>query len=150
MFTLWRRKRWASKLTRRTKNQSKKRRNYVVENVDKLPSYFISAMDITSHQHVKVLAAAQKHVDNSISKTCNGANDDTVESVDKLYRMAKDLGCKACQLLPRRSREGQVLTSMKAGRKEDGERKRQCNRNGIYAGIRICRTTAKPKTSDDA
>jgi ribonucleoside-diphosphate reductase alpha chain len=92
--------------------------NYVVEHLDELPSYFISAMDITSHQHVKVLAAAQKHVDNSISKTCNGANDDTVESVDKLYRMAKDLGCKAVSYYRDGSREGQVLTSMKAEKKE--------------------------------
>jgi ribonucleoside-diphosphate reductase alpha chain len=92
----------------------KKAAEYVVEHTDELPSYFISAMDITSHQHVKVLAAAQKHVDNSISKTCNGANDDTVESVDQLYRMAKDLGCKAVSYYRDGSREGQVLTSMKA------------------------------------
>ncbi|MEO6588830.1 MAG: hypothetical protein ABIP06_05830, partial [Pyrinomonadaceae bacterium] len=87
---------------------------YVVEHQNELPSYFISAMDITSHQHVQVLAAAQKHVDNSISKTCNGAADDTVESVDQLYRMAKDLGCKAVSYYRDGSREGQVLTSMKA------------------------------------
>lgn len=87
---------------------------YVVEHLDELPGYFISAMDITSHQHVQVLAAAQKHVDNSISKTCNGASDDTVESVDQLYRMAKDLGCKAVSYYRDGSREGQVLTSMKA------------------------------------
>ncbi|HVE55528.1 MAG TPA: adenosylcobalamin-dependent ribonucleoside-diphosphate reductase [Pyrinomonadaceae bacterium] len=93
--------------------------NYVVEHLDELPPYFISAMDITSHQHVKVLAAAQKHTDNSISKTCNGANDDTVESVDKLYRMAKDLGCKAVSYYRDGSREGQVLTSMKAEQKEE-------------------------------
>src|SRR5215204_3908714 len=92
--------------------------NHVVEHMDELPGYFISAMDITSHQHVKVLAAAQKHVDNSISKTCNGANDDTVESVDKLYRMAKDLGCKAVSYYRDGSREGQVLTSMKADDKK--------------------------------
>ncbi len=95
--------------------------NYVVENIDKLPAYFISAMDITSHQHVQVLAAAQKHVDNSISKTCNGAADDTVESVDKLYRMAKDLGCKAVSYYRDGSREGQVLTSMKAEEKKEEE-----------------------------
>ncbi|MGI8883631.1 MAG: HNH endonuclease, partial [Pyrinomonadaceae bacterium] len=87
---------------------------FVVENQDKLPRYFISAMDITSHQHVEVLAAAQKHVDNAISKTCNGSHDDTVESVDQLYRMAKDLGCKAVSYYRDGSREGQVLTSMKA------------------------------------
>ncbi len=95
--------------------------NYVVEHLDELPPYFISAMDITSHQHVKVLAAAQKHVDNSISKTCNGAADDTVESVDKLYRMAKDLGCKAVSYYRDGSREGQVLTSMKAEDKKKTE-----------------------------
>ncbi|HNQ14215.1 MAG TPA: LAGLIDADG family homing endonuclease, partial [Pyrinomonadaceae bacterium] len=95
--------------------------NYVVEHMDELPSYFISAMDITSHQHVKVLAGAQKHVDNSISKTCNGAADDTVESVDKLYRMAKDLGCKAVSYYRDGSREGQVLTSMKAEEKKQAE-----------------------------
>ena len=95
-------------------NSIREAAEFVVENLDKLPSYFISAMDITSHQHVKVLAAAQKHTDNSISKTCNGANDDTVESVDQLYRMAKDLGCKAVSYYRDGSREGQVLTSMKA------------------------------------
>jgi ribonucleoside-diphosphate reductase alpha chain len=86
---------------------------YVVEHMDELPPYFISAMDITSQQHVRVLAAAQKHVDNSISKTCNGAADDTVESVDQLYRLAKELGCKAVSYYRDGSREGQVLTSMK-------------------------------------
>ena len=70
-----------------------------------------SAPEVTSGP---VPIAAQKHVDNSISKTCNGANDDTVESVDKLYRMAKDLGCKAVSYYRDGSREGQVLTSMKA------------------------------------
>lgn len=100
-------------------NSIKEAANFVVENIDKLPSYFISAMDITSHQHVKVLAAAQKHTDNSISKTCNGAADDTVESVDKLYRMAKDLGCKAVSYYRDGSREGQVLTSMKKEEKKD-------------------------------
>ncbi|MCV5941732.1 hypothetical protein OFN64_34200, partial [Escherichia coli] len=68
---------------------------YVVEHEAELPPHFISAMSISSIQHVKVLAAAQKHVDNSISKTCNGARNDTVESVDELYKLARRLGCKA-------------------------------------------------------
>lgn len=92
---------------------------FVVENQEKLPDYFISAMDITSHQHVQVLAGAQKHVDNSISKTCNGSHDDTVESVDQLYRMAKDLGCKAVSYYRDGSRDGQVLTSMKSAEKKE-------------------------------
>ncbi|MEO6393443.1 MAG: adenosylcobalamin-dependent ribonucleoside-diphosphate reductase [Pyrinomonadaceae bacterium] len=86
---------------------------YVVEHEAELPSYFISAMNITAQQHVHVLAAAQRNVDNSVSKTCNGANDDTVEAVDELYRMARDLGCKAVSYYRDGSREGQVLTSIK-------------------------------------
>ncbi|MCY7375451.1 MAG: HNH endonuclease [Pyrinomonadaceae bacterium] len=91
---------------------------FVVENEDKLPPYFISALNITSKQHVQVLAAAQRNVDNSVSKTCNGANDDTVESVDELYRMARDLGCKCVSYYRDGSRDGQVLTSIKAENKQ--------------------------------
>lgn len=86
---------------------------YVVDHESELPDYFISALNITSKQHVQVLAAAQRNVDNSVSKTCNGAKDDTVEVVDELYRMARDLGCKCVSYYRDGSREGQVLTSMK-------------------------------------
>lgn len=87
---------------------------YVVEHQDELPPHFVSAMEISSVEHVKVLAAAQKHVDNSISKTCNGAADDTVESVDELYHLARKLGCKAVSYYRDGSREGQVLNTMKS------------------------------------
>ncbi|HEY2866527.1 MAG TPA: adenosylcobalamin-dependent ribonucleoside-diphosphate reductase [Pyrinomonadaceae bacterium] len=85
---------------------------YVVEHENELPKQFISAMNINSLQHVKVLAAAQKHVDNSISKTCNGANDDTLQSVDELYHLARKLGCKAVSYYRDGSRENQVLNTM--------------------------------------
>src|SRR5882762_3276781 len=87
--------------------------SYVVEHEHELPFYFISAMSISAEQHVHVLAAAQRNVDNSVSKTCNGAVNDTVESVDHLYRLARQLGCKAVSYYRDGSRENQVLTSMK-------------------------------------
>jgi ribonucleoside-diphosphate reductase alpha chain len=86
---------------------------YVVEHLNKLPAHFISAMDISSEQHVQVLAAAQRNVDNSVSKTCNGAKDDTLESVSELYMLARQLGCKAVSYYRDGSRDEQVLTSMK-------------------------------------
>jgi len=92
---------------------------HVVEHQDELPSYFISAMDISAQQHVHVLAAAQRSVDNSVSKTCNGAINDTVESVDELYRLARQLGCKAVSYYRDGSRENQVLTSMKQEEKPE-------------------------------
>lgn len=87
---------------------------YVVEHESEMPPHFISAMNISAEQHVHVLAAAQRNVDNSVSKTCNGAVNDTVESVDALYRLGRQLGCKAVSYYRDGSREGQVLTSMKA------------------------------------
>jgi ribonucleoside-diphosphate reductase alpha chain len=91
----------------------------VVENETKLPPYFISAMNISAEQHVHVLAAAQRNVDNSVSKTCNGAVNDTVESVDSLYRLARQLGCKAVSYYRDGSRDNQVLNSIKV--EEKGE-----------------------------
>ncbi|MGI8997709.1 MAG: adenosylcobalamin-dependent ribonucleoside-diphosphate reductase, partial [Pyrinomonadaceae bacterium] len=80
---------------------------YVVAHEQELPDYFISAMSISAEQHVHVLAAAQRNVDNGVSKTCNGAKDDTVESVDRLYRLARELGCKAVSYYRDGSRESQ-------------------------------------------
>jgi ribonucleoside-diphosphate reductase alpha chain len=92
---------------------------YVVEHEHELPGYFISAMSISAEQHVHVLAAAQRNVDNSVSKTCNGAVNDTLESVDHLYRLARQLGCKAVSYYRDGSRENQVLTSMKTETKSE-------------------------------
>jgi len=86
---------------------------YVCEHESELPPNFISAMNISAEQHVHVLAAAQRNVDNSVSKTCNGAVNDTVESVDSLYRLGRQLGCKAVSYYRDGSRDNQVLTSMK-------------------------------------
>ncbi len=94
---------------------------HVVEHEAELPPYFISAMKIGAEQHVHVLAAAQRNVDNSVSKTCNGATTDTIEDVDGLYRLARQLGCKAVSYYRDGSREGQVLTSIKQEDKEKGE-----------------------------
>jgi ribonucleoside-diphosphate reductase alpha chain len=92
--------------------------DYVVEHENELPQYFISAMNISAEQHVHVLAAAQRNVDNSVSKTCNGAVNDTVESVDNLYRLGRQLGCKAVSYYRDGSRDNQVLTSMKSSDSE--------------------------------
>ncbi|MFL6229550.1 MAG: adenosylcobalamin-dependent ribonucleoside-diphosphate reductase [Pyrinomonadaceae bacterium] len=87
---------------------------HVVAHESELPDYFISAMSISAEQHVRVLAAAQAHVDNGVSKTCNGSHDDTLESVDHLYRLARELGCKAVSYYRDGSRDSQVLSNMKA------------------------------------
>ena len=93
---------------------------YVVEHLNQLPPHFVSAMDINSKQHVQVLAATQRNVDNAVSKTCNGASDDTIESVSELYMLARQLGCKAVSYYRDGSRDEQVLTSMKNENQPEG------------------------------
>jgi len=105
---------------------------YVVEHESEMPSHFISAMNISAEQHVHVLAAAQRNVDNSVSKTCNGAVNDTVESVDALYRLGRQLGCKAVSYYRDGSRENQVLTSMKA---EEPKGEVACNPEAVVEPV---------------
>ena len=120
---------------------------YVVEHERELPPHFISAMNISAEQHVHVLAAAQRNVDNSVSKTCNGAVDDTVESVDALYRLGRQLGCKAVSYYRDGSRDNQVLTSMKA---EEPKGEIACNPEAVVEPIDDSVSAAEAKAADDA
>jgi len=120
---------------------------YVVEHESELPPHFISAMNISAEQHVHVLAAAQRNVDNSVSKTCNGAVNDTVESVDALYRLGRQLGCKAVSYYRDGSRENQVLTSMKA---EEPKGEIACNPEAVVEPMEEVVSQAEAKAADDS
>ena len=120
---------------------------YVVEHERELPPHFISAMNISAEQHVHVLAAAQRNVDNSVSKTCNGAVTDTVESVDALYRLGRQLGCKAVSYYRDGSRENQVLTSMKS---EEPKGEVGCNPEATVEPISETVSSAEAEAADAA
>ena len=74
-----------------------------------LPDHFVTAMDLSPEEHIKVQAAIQRWVDSSISKTCNVPNEYTVEQVSKLYEYMYDLGCKGGTIYRDGSRDEQVL-----------------------------------------
>ncbi|OGG03922.1 ribonucleoside-diphosphate reductase [Candidatus Gottesmanbacteria bacterium RBG_16_37_8] len=77
------------------------------KNPDKpVPDYFVSANDLNPEDHVRVQAAIQKYVDASISKTVNAPNTHTVADVQKLYRLAYELGCKGITYMRDGSRPG--------------------------------------------
>nr|WP_027416019.1 adenosylcobalamin-dependent ribonucleoside-diphosphate reductase [Aneurinibacillus terranovensis] len=86
---------------------------------DKLPDYFVSAMDLTAEDHIRVQAAIQKWVDSSISKTANAPADFTVEDTKALYELAFDLGCKGVTIYRDGSRDVQVLTTKDQDDKKD-------------------------------
>lgn len=76
-----------------------------------LPDYFVTAMELSPEEHVKVQAAVQRWMDSAISKTCNAPADYTIEQTKQLYEMMYDLGCKGGTIYRDGSRDEQVLAT---------------------------------------
>jgi len=85
---------------------------------EELPEWFVTAMDLSAEDHIRVQAAIQRWVDSSISKTANCPADFTVEETKKLYELAFELGCKGVTIYRDGSRDTQVLHTAKDEKKE--------------------------------
>lgn len=70
---------------------------------------FAVAADIKPEEHIRMQAAIQAFVDNSISKTCNFPESATEADVAKAYKLAWKLGCKGLTVYVTGSREKVVL-----------------------------------------
>ncbi len=91
----------------------------VVEVPEALRRVFVVSSDITAAEHVRMQAAIQAFVDNSISKTINFPVAATVEDVEKAYQLAWRLGCKGLTVYVTGSRQEVVLETKATAEAKD-------------------------------
>jgi ribonucleoside-diphosphate reductase alpha chain len=85
---------------------------------------FVVSQDITAEEHVRMQAAMQAFVDNSLSKTVNFPEGATEEEVATAYMLAWELGCKGITVYVTGSRQKVVLethATAKQKQPQDGE-----------------------------
>ncbi|MEK7464406.1 MAG: adenosylcobalamin-dependent ribonucleoside-diphosphate reductase [Patescibacteria group bacterium] len=110
---------------------------------------FVISMDMSGEDHVRMQAAFQKHVDNSISKTINFPNSATHDDIKNGYIMAWKFGCKSCTAYRDGSRNIQVL-NLGTGENivsmtESGAKKKSQNMNEPALNLEIDRGKLSPR-----
>ena len=79
-----------------------------------LPDYFVNAQTLTPDDHLRVQAAAQKHIDSSISKTINVPAEISFDGFKDIYLSAYEMGCKGCTTYRPNVVTGAVLEELPA------------------------------------
>ena len=82
---------------------------------------FVVSADIGAEEHVRMQAALQAFVDNSLSKTVNFPEEATEEDVAEAYQLAWDLGCKGITVYITGSRETVVLETHATAQSKEEE-----------------------------
>jgi ribonucleoside-diphosphate reductase alpha chain len=84
-----------------------------------LPDYFADAQTLQPADHLAIQAAAQKHIDSSISKTINCPEDLSFDAFKDIYAQAYALGCKGCTTYRPNAITGAVLEAKPAQKAAD-------------------------------
>lgn len=82
---------------------------------------FVVSSDITAEEHVRMQAALQAFVDNSLSKTVNFHENATVDDVARAYMLAWELGAKGITVYVTGSRDKVVLETKATAEKKQGD-----------------------------
>jgi ribonucleoside-diphosphate reductase alpha chain len=77
---------------------------------DHLKELFRIAPEISPEFHVRMQATVQEHVDNAVSKTVNLPEEATPADIQRIYTLARSLGCKGITVYRYGSKPEQVLS----------------------------------------
>lgn len=77
-----------------------------------LPSYMVTAMDLTIEEHILIQGRIQRWVDASVSKTINVAEDCSYEDFVRVYELAYTSGCKGCTTYRPSAVRGSILSAV--------------------------------------
>lgn len=93
------------------------------QNIEMLPEHlrdtFVVSQDISATEHVRMQAALQAFVDNSLSKTINFPEDAMEEDVATAYQLAWEMGCKGITVYVTGSRQKVVLETRTTVKEKD-------------------------------
>jgi ribonucleotide reductase alpha subunit len=92
---------------------------HVADVPDAIRHTFVVSADIAPDEHVRMQAAIQAFVDNSISKTCNFPESAVEADVAKTYFLAWELGCKGLTVYVTGSRDKVVLETKATAKKRE-------------------------------
>ena len=81
----------------------------ITQLTDEMRDVFVVSQDINAEEHVRMQAAMQAFVDNSLSKTINFPDSATEEDIANAYLLAWELGCKGITVYVTGSRHKVVL-----------------------------------------
>jgi len=77
---------------------------------DPVRQLFVTATEVSPHQHLRIQQAFQRHVDNAVSHTVNLPEGSEAGDVARVYLEAWRLGLKGITIYRYGSKERQVLT----------------------------------------
>jgi len=84
-----------------------------IQNIRKIPAdikkLFLTAHEVHWKDHIAMQSAWQKHIDNAITKTINMSSSETIETVEKAYKQAWEMGCKGVTIYRDNSKLAQVI-----------------------------------------